>query len=170
MEAPYSRCSQSTHSHWAVDTRDENKCHAAHSTLNTAVSHKTPWCEHCRHVRTRPFRSWECDSSRSYITQNTHSRYGSTAKTRSYTTSTNAVIIIIIMNIRAHINKWCNFWRQKFDQEIIWKCLKIWRPHNRNSAHVECESKSDTISNSGDRSHFKITQTVPEQHIRKGWN
>jgi hypothetical protein len=32
------------------------------------------------------------------------------------------------------------------------------------SAHVKCECKSDTSNNRGDWNHFKITQTVPEQH------
>ena len=36
--------------------------------------------------------------------------------------------------------------------------------HNRISAHEECESKSDTGNNRGDWNHFKITQTISEQH------
>jgi len=31
--------------------------------------------------------------------------------------------------------------------------------HNRNSAHVKCESKSDINKNRGDWNHFRITQT-----------
>jgi len=41
---------------------------------------------------------------------------------------------------------------------------------NRNSAHVECESKGDTGNNMGDWNYFKITQTKREQHTRKGRN
>jgi len=44
------------------------------------------------------------------------------------------------------------------------KILKYTRPHNINSAHVERESESDTGNTGGDWNHFKITQTVPEQH------
>jgi hypothetical protein len=47
------------------------------------------------------------------------------------------------------------------------KCLK---PHNRNSAHVECESRSDTGNTKGDWNYFKITQTIPEQQTRKARN
>jgi len=39
------------------------------------------------------------------------------------------------------------------------KILKIWRRYNRNSAHVECESKGDMSSNKGDWNYFIITQT-----------
>jgi hypothetical protein len=35
---------------------------------------------------------------------------------------------------------------------------------------VECESKSDTVNNKGDWKHFKITQTIPEQHTWKAQN
>jgi hypothetical protein len=42
----------------------------------------------------------------------------------------------------------------------------IGRP-NRNSAHMECESKSDTTNNRGYWNHFQIAQTVPEQYTRK---
>ena len=59
------------------------------------------------------------------------------------------------------------------DRHVIKKVaenFKIQRPHNRNSTHVECESKSDTGNNRGDWNHFKITQTVPEQRTRKTRN
>ena len=36
--------------------------------------------------------------------------------------------------------------------------------------HVECESKSDTGDNNGNWYHFKVTQTVPEQHTGKARN
>jgi len=32
---------------------------------------------------------------------------------------------------------------------------------------VECEKKHDTSNNRGGWNHFKITQTIPEQHTRK---
>jgi hypothetical protein len=38
---------------------------------------------------------------------------------------------------------------------------------NRNITRVECENKSDTGNNVGNWTHFKITQTVPEQPTRK---
>jgi hypothetical protein len=54
------------------------------------------------------------------------------------------------------------------DRNVIKKeveeILKLQRPHKRNSALVECESKSDTGNNMGDWNRFKITQTVPERH------
>jgi len=40
----------------------------------------------------------------------------------------------------------------------------IQRPYNRHAAHAECKNKSD---NGGDCNHFRITQTVPEQHTEK---
>jgi hypothetical protein len=40
------------------------------------------------------------------------------------------------------------------------------KPHNRNSAHMECESVIDTGNKGGDWNHFSIIQTIPEQHIR----
>jgi len=49
------------------------------------------------------------------------------------------------------------------------KILK-YKDLNRNSAHVECESKSDTINNKGDWNHLKITQTIPEPRTRKAQN
>jgi hypothetical protein len=41
---------------------------------------------------------------------------------------------------------------------------------NTNSAYVECESKSDTNNKRGNWNHFKITQTVTEQHTQKARN
>jgi len=35
---------------------------------------------------------------------------------------------------------------------------------------VECESKSETGNNKGNWIHFKITETIPEQHTRKAQN
>ena len=35
---------------------------------------------------------------------------------------------------------------------------------------MECESKSDTGNNRGDRNHLKITQTISEQHNRQARN
>ena len=50
------------------------------------------------------------------------------------------------------------------------KILKYKSLHNRNSALVESEIKSDTGNNRGDWNHLKITQRVPEQHTRKARN
>ena len=36
-----------------------------------------------------------------------------------------------------------------------------------NSAHLECEIKSDTSNNRGNWNHLKIIQTVPQQHNSK---
>jgi hypothetical protein len=42
------------------------------------------------------------------------------------------------------------------DRNVIKKeAFKIQRPHNRNSSHVEYESKSDTSKNRGDCNHLK---------------
>ena len=57
------------------------------------------------------------------------------------------------------------------DRNVIKKePKKILKPHNRYSAHVECESKSNTGNNWGDWNHFKITQTKPEQCNMKAQN
>ena len=50
------------------------------------------------------------------------------------------------------------------------KLRRFKRPHNRNSVHVECESKREAGNNRGERNHFKITQPIPEQHIGKARN
>jgi len=44
---------------------------------------------------------------------------------------------------------------------------KILRPYNRNTAHVECKNKGDTINNKGDSDYFKVIQKIREQHNRK---
>jgi len=49
------------------------------------------------------------------------------------------------------------------------RCI-IWRPYNTNRVHVKCKSRIDTSNNTGNWNHFRITQTIPEQHIRKAWN
>ena len=33
---------------------------------------------------------------------------------------------------------------------------KIWRPYNRNTAHVECKNKGDTSNNRGDWEYFEV--------------
>jgi hypothetical protein len=38
------------------------------------------------------------------------------------------------------------------------------------SARVECKSTSDTGNNRGNWNHFKIIQTIPEQHTGKARN
>ena len=50
------------------------------------------------------------------------------------------------------------------------KVVKYETPHNRNSAHVECKSKSETSNKWGDWKHFTNTQTVPEQHTKQARN
>ena len=60
--------------------------------------------------------------------------------------------------------------RQKCDQERSRENFKLWRSHNRNPAHVQCESKRDTSSNRGHWNHFKITKTIPEQQTSKARN
>ena len=50
------------------------------------------------------------------------------------------------------------------------KYSRVQRLQNRNSAHVECDSKSDTGNNRVDWNHFKITQTIPQQRTRKARN
>ena len=57
--------------------------------------------------------------------------------------------------------------RQKCYQERSLEVLKIQGPYNRNSAHVECERKSDTGNNRGDWNHLNTIQTEPEQHTAK---
>ena len=47
-----------------------------------------------------------------------------------------------------HVSRYCKSWRQKCGQEVSRDYFRIQIPHNRNSAHVECESKSDS-SNKG---------------------
>jgi len=44
---------------------------------------------------------------------------------------------------------------------------KIYRPYNRNTAHVECKNKDDTSNNRGDWDYFKVIQKIREQHTRK---
>jgi hypothetical protein len=50
------------------------------------------------------------------------------------------------------------------------KILKYNELLTRNSAHVECESKSYTSNNRDNWNHFKIIQTITEQHSRKTRN
>ena len=38
------------------------------------------------------------------------------------------------------------------------------KSYNRNRAHVECKSRSDTSNNRGNWNHLKIIQKIPEQH------
>jgi ribosomal protein L14E/L6E/L27E len=39
---------------------------------------------------------------------------------------------------------------------------------NRNTARVECQSRTGTDNKTANWNHLKITQTVPEQHTGKG--
>ena len=67
-----------------------------------------------------------------------------------------------------HVNRHCNSYRQKFDQERSREDFKIYSPHNRNSVHVECESQSDTSNKSGDWNHSKSLRqhlsNIPGKH------
>ena len=56
----------------------------------------------------------------------------------------------------------------KKDAEKILKYKDLIK--NRNSVHVECESKIDTGNNRGDWNHLKITETILEQHTGKARN
>jgi hypothetical protein len=44
------------------------------------------------------------------------------------------------------------------------------RTYHRNSARVECDSKSDTCNTRGDWNHCKISQPILEQHTSKARN
>ena len=46
-------------------------------------------------------------------------------------------------------------------QDLIMEIQRMW--------NVKCEIKSDTNNSMGDWNHFKIAQTIPEQHTRKAW-
>jgi len=59
--------------------------------------------------------------------------------------------------------------RNGFKKEA-YNIIKIYRPYIINSAQVECESKSDPSNTRGNRNHFKVTQTIPEQHTGKSRN
>ena len=65
-----------------------------------------------------------------------------------------------------HVNRSSNSWRQKCDQDRSPEDFK----NNRNSEHVECESKSGTGNKQGNWNHFKIIQTIPEQLTGKTQN
>jgi hypothetical protein len=41
--------------------------------------------------------------------------------------------------------------------------------NNINSAHVECESKSDTSNNRSKWNHPKVIRTIPEQHTGRNY-
>ena len=69
-----------------------------------------------------------------------------------------------------HVNRRCNSWTQKCYWVRNWEDFRIQRPHNKNSAHVECESKSDTGNNRGNWNHLKIIHTMSDQHTRKARN
>jgi hypothetical protein len=51
----------------------------------------------------------------------------------------------------------------KCDQERSRENVQLSRPHNKNSANLECEIKSDTSNNRGNWKHFKITQTMHDK-------
>ena len=47
---------------------------------------------------------------------------------------------------------------------------KILRPHNRNTAHVECKNICDTSNNRDNLNHLKTIQKITEQHTGKERN
>jgi len=47
---------------------------------------------------------------------------------------------------------------------------KMYRPYNRNTAHVECKNKCDTSNSRGDWDYFNVIQKIREQHSRKTLN
>jgi len=47
-----------------------------------------------------------------------------------------------------HVNRRCNSWRQKCDQERSREDFKIYRPHNRNSNKIDTRGATGTISKS----------------------
>jgi hypothetical protein len=65
-------------------------------------------------------------------------------------------------------NKNNNNNNNKCDHERSWEDFKIWRPYNRNSVHVECESECDTGNNRGDwtisQSLGQYLSNVPGKH------
>ena len=67
-------------------------------------------------------------------------------------------------------NRCRNFSSQKYAQERNREDFKIQRPYNRNRAHVEYKSISDTSNNRDDWNHFKIILKIPEQHTGKARN
>jgi len=58
----------------------------------------------------------------------------------------------------------------KRDQERSQKYFKTQRPYNTNTFHVQCQSKSDTSTNTGNWSYLKITLKIPEQHTGRARN
>ena len=68
---------------------------------------------------------------------------------------------------KRYVSRCCNFSREKFGQERSGEDSKTQRPYNRHAAYVECKNKSANSDNRGDCNHFRITQTVAEQHTEK---
>ena len=65
-----------------------------------------------------------------------------------------------------HVNRCCNSWREKCDQEEADKILK----YKDLIIEIHCvwNVRAGVIPVIvGDWKHFKITQTIPEQHTRK---
>ena len=66
-----------------------------------------------------------------------------------------------------YVNRRCNFRRQKCDLKRSREDSEIYRPYNRNTAHVECKNKGDTSNNRGDWDYFKVIQKIRQQHTGK---
>ena len=66
-----------------------------------------------------------------------------------------------------YVNRRCRRERQKCDLKRSRHGYKIYRPYNRNTAHVEYRNESDTSNKRGDWDYFKVIQKIREQHTRK---
>jgi hypothetical protein len=73
--------------------------------------------------------------------------------------------VIMIRNI--HVNRHCNFWRQKCDYERSRKISIIQKAYSTNTAHVECENENDTSNNWVNWNHLKVIQETPEKDTGK---
>jgi hypothetical protein len=63
------------------------------------------------------------------------------------------------MRKKQHVNRFCNFRRQKSYHERCREGSKISRTDHRNAVHVECRNETDTINNRGNWNHLRIIQT-----------